>query len=390
MQAAEAIKYSIAHLRTNELFRIIPFMNDVLSHWPVHVYATSPNVTRAMLYLDSWYTSSEMSMTKALTTALSLHKNDEYENVIVLLTDGLSDVDYSALQQANNSQTRIFVLGIGYDVNTEMLTRIADEHHGAAVFVRTESETALSARLLYEHLRVLVIRNPTVNVEHRVLKDVYPTRIPSVCVGEQLRFIGRYATPGHHVVMINGLSSAGPTHHRFTVHFTTDSLVNNFLPILWARERVKYLIDLMSKEPDSSEVWKEWRDEVIRVGLTYALVTPYTTLTDTRTKDDLSPTSVSIRGETPRSTVAIAPNPTSERTQIRIPREMDGATDQTVFLTDAAGHQIRTLLSAGEAHAPELEWDLRDDTGAPVPSGVYRVVISSAAGSTSTSVVVVR
>lgn len=389
-QAIEAARYCVSRLRPNELFAIVPFESGVHPWKPEHILASPANIKEALSFLDVQYASGGTNITGALTAALSMHKSDEYVNVIIFLTDGISDVDYAALRQANTSQTRIFVFGIGYDVNTESLTTIANEHRGAIEFVQSTSQTAERIRLLYERIREPLIKDPTVAFAPMVLKDVYPTIIPDIYAGEQLRLIGRYTTPGECVVTVSGTNSRGPAQHRFTALLTADSLVNLFLPKLWAQERISYLLELMSKEPQTSGRWKEWRDEIIRLGLTYGITTPYTTFIDSGTPDDKNPTSVFDPREMSSIPISVSPNPATMRTHIRIPIELDGVSDLTVVIMDAAGRRIRILLSAGEAHAPELGWDLTDDAGTPVPSGVYRVVITSSAGSTSTSVVVIR
>jgi len=83
------------------------------------------------------------------------------------------------------------------------------------------------------------------------------------------------------------------------------------------------------------------------------------------------------------------PNPSSHQTTIRFGIRQGGLVRVAVF--DPAGRRVRLLsdrLLGPGVH--DLLWDGRDDAGRDVTAGVYRARISTAEGTTSTGVVILR
>jgi hypothetical protein len=65
-----------------------------------------------------------------------------------------------------------------------------------------------------------------------------------------------------------------------------------------------------------------------------------------------------------------APSPMPARTSVRLPLWKGDMTNAVLTVRDLAGRRIRELTT-DQAADSELNWDLRDDHGAPVRSGVY-------------------
>ncbi len=85
------------------------------------------------------------------------------------------------------------------------------------------------------------------------------------------------------------------------------------------------------------------------------------------------------------------PNPFNPTTRIRFILSHDGYAPVSVRLYGANGQQIRTLHAGPlEGGTHELTWDGRDDSGRPVPSGVYLYRLDAGKQSESRKMVLVR
>lgn len=99
-----------------------------------------------------------------------------------------------------------------------------------------------------------------------------------------------------------------------------------------------------------------------------------------------------VRGSAPAALMAWAPpapNPARGRVALAIRRTGDG--ELRVDVLDAAGRRVRELhRGAAPAGETRMDWDTRDDGGAPVPAGVYFVRAQSRDGRAIARVAVVR
>jgi hypothetical protein len=75
--------------------------------------------------------------------------------------------------------------------------------------------------------------------------------------------------------------------------------------------------------------------------------------------------------------LAAKPNPSDGALELRF--RLPEALPVSVEVFDLAGRKIRSLRSAGDLPAGDqaLNWDGRDDRGAPLPGGVYLVRVSA-------------
>jgi chitinase len=85
---------------------------------------------------------------------------------------------------------------------------------------------------------------------------------------------------------------------------------------------------------------------------------------------------------------AIAPNPCASQTMIRF--DLAGPAHTRVRIYNVAGRLVRTLLDAARGTGGHLViWNRRDGADRPIPSGVYRCVVTAGPASASRPLVVI-
>lgn len=398
-QAKQAAIYCIQHLNPGDEFNVISFSDQALRYKTNPTVATPTNIEDAVLYIKRLSTLGGTNIQGALQNGLAQYASKDASNIIIFLTDGIATVDTKIVQQQNTANVRIFVFGVGSDVNKQLLTDIALGNNGMADFITETENTNQRITDFYNKIRNPLLQNIQLAFAPIEVYDVYPLQLPDIFVGEQLVISGRYKQPGAATASLKGKGvNAQETEYNYQVSFTGDSTLNAFVPKVWAKSRIDALLTLMTREGQQSSRWKEWRDEIIRLGLRYGILTPFTSFSDpgsntggTNGGGTGGTSSAEEEGTTvseTNSAAMFAPNPFSSTTAINI-RVEQGTQHVLITIYDALGNVIAVLrdeeLSSGEYR---IEWSGTNSAGQKVAPGVY--VCEIVIGNTIRRAMVVR
>ncbi|OGT95634.1 MAG: hypothetical protein A2083_00065, partial [Gemmatimonadetes bacterium GWC2_71_9] len=214
----------------------------------------------------------------ALDAALSATVAEERLPLVLFLTDGLPSVGEQAPERiaqnagARIGRSRIFTFGVGHDVNTYLLDRLAQEGRGTAEYVAPEANVEAAVGALLNKIRHPALAN--LRIEHAPVELVqtYPSRLPDVFFGEELVIFGRYHGTGGGEIVVSG--QRGGRTERFTARavFPASARENEFIPRLWASRRIGELTRQIRIEGASQNLVQEVRD----LGLRYGILTEYT------------------------------------------------------------------------------------------------------------------
>lgn len=367
-QAREAALYCIGNLNARDQFNIIAFSSLVRKFRPQPVDATAENVDSGLEYIRGLKASGGTNLQDAVLQGLVQDMSDTTANVIVFLTDGQAALDQETVVKANTKNVRIFVFGIGTDVDQNLLQQLAANNNGLADFLGTDDvESRVGA--FYNKIRYPLLLSPSLSFSAGGVFEVYPLHLPDIYIGEQLIVLGRYKQPGAAEALLAGKTGDKPLEYRYNVEFSGDSLANMFLPKMWAKYKIDALLVLMSGVEQGSNQWNEWKAEIIRLSLLYGIMTPFSSFTDPG-----QPTYVAEFEDVkaPAPMVHSYPNPASERVMLTLDDSVRvGAVPVEVVIRDAVGREVcKVLLAPGSR---SFEWHGRDAVGRLVPGGVYMV-----------------
>src|SRR5688500_6815371 len=115
-----------------------------------------------------------------------------------LPTIGITEVDriLQSAQKAAPPDLRLFSFGVGGDVNTLLLDRIARDNRGAADYVNDQEDLEAKIGSFYAKIADPVLSNVRVTLDGARLLDPYPSKIPDLFAGTQLLVLGRYQGDG--------------------------------------------------------------------------------------------------------------------------------------------------------------------------------------------------
>ncbi len=279
LQAKEAVRFIINHLDERDRFSIIDFDDGVNTLSPEIVPATPGNRDKARAFVDEIEDAGGTNINEALLQALRMVKPGEQPNYILFLTDGRPTVGITGtaeilrnISQSNTQRSRIFVFGVGDDVNTELLDRISSDNRGPSVYVSEDENLELAVSNYYEKIASPLLSDLKVEIKGIEVMDVYPRTLPDLFRGSQLILVGKYKGEGPASIVLQG--KVGKEERTFVLK--DQKLVQDeacdFLPRLWATRRIGYLLQEIRLQGEKEELV----DEVKRLGLKYGVVTPYT------------------------------------------------------------------------------------------------------------------
>jgi Ca-activated chloride channel family protein len=199
------------------------------------------------------------------------------------MTDGLPTVGEAnvdkIIKNANEIKVeglRLFTFGVGYDVNTTLLDKLANENSGVADYIEPKENLEVKVSSFFTKVNSPVLTGLDLDFGGVQTDLMYPRKLTDIFKGTQLTIIGRYRNASDiENVTLRLQGKAGKDMRTFNytnLDFPARADKNDFLPRLWATRRVGWLVESIRSNGDSREL----RDEIVDLGTRYGIVTPYT------------------------------------------------------------------------------------------------------------------
>jgi Ca-activated chloride channel family protein len=203
--------------------------------------------------------------------------------ILVFMTDGLPTVGETNVgriidnvRAARSPGVRLFTFGVGYDVNTALLDKLASENGGVADYVEPKEDLEIKVSNFFAKINSPVLTDLKLDMAGVETDLVYPRTLPDVFRGSQVTLIGRYRNPidmDYVRLTLSGKAGQSPkTFFYNNLRFPLRNEQNDFLPRLWATRRVGWLMEQVRTNGEQQEL----RDEIVDLGTRYGIVTPYT------------------------------------------------------------------------------------------------------------------
>lgn len=277
-QARTALRQAIGDLRPTDRFRLIAFSSGIREFHEGWSPVTTATLANARRFIDGLSANGGTNIAGALNAALSATSSPSRMSLIFFVTDGLPSVgeqqpDRIAANAAGQiGRRRVFTFGVGQDVNTYLLDRLAVEGRGSASYVAPDADVSDAVGGVLSKLsRPALVDLRIVTSPVRFL-DQAPAMLPDLFYGEELVVLARYRGTGTGAVVIEGTRNG--RRERFEVHgtFTRHEDDNRYVPQLWAARRIGELTRQLRIEGSTPELIAQIRD----LGLKHGILTEYT------------------------------------------------------------------------------------------------------------------
>lgn len=387
IQARAAARFIVNNLNEGDQFNLISFDTTVLSFQPDHVPYTPANRAAALDWIDDIQEYGWTNISGAFATAVPQFSGTSTNtaNIILFFTDGLPTygvtqpdqlVSYvNGLFDAQEAPISLFCFGIGTDVNTSLLARMADNNLGFAEFLgNDELENRISD--FYLRVRNPVLMQPSLTCTPAVLHQVAPFELPNLYLGEQMIVAGRYSQALPVTLTLSGTAFGQPVEYDYPLTLSESYEESRaFLSKVWAKRTIESLMVQYYLYDEDSPQAQELEDQITELSLTWGVVSIFTSFNDTVRVDE---------PDTPARPadlllVQAYPNPFNPSTTLRITVPAGVARGPLVVrIYNIQGQLVRTLgILAEGAGVYEVQWDGLGEGSRTLASGIYLAVVSA-------------
>lgn len=279
-QARAALKYFVESLNEGDRFSLVDFNTDAEAFAPHLLEATAENKKKALSFIEDLEARGGTNISEAIAVGSGIlnEKPDAARPAyLVLMTDGQPTVgvtDSAKLIGGVKSERdiRLFDFGVGYDVNTQLLNKLAEQHHGTSQYVDPDEslETVLSS--FHDKIKSPVLSDVQIAYDGIEVKDIYPRDVKDIFAGSQVLLLGRYKNGADASVKLTGKENGVSRAYSFPMAFATSEAGHSYLPRMWAMRRIGHLTEVAQANDDNKEVV----DEIVELSKRYGIISAYT------------------------------------------------------------------------------------------------------------------
>ena len=281
-QAKKAMKAGLQTLNAGDRFNVVAFSTESRKWQEGLVEATPENLKSAGEYIDGLKARGGTNISDAMTMALGMAAGDAARPyMVIFMTDGeptLGETDPEKIvritKDANKANARIFTLGVGFDLNVNLLDRIAEENKGLREYITPTENLETKMAGYYEKIGAPVLADVRLEIqgEGTEVYDTYPKQLSDVFKGQQIAIYGRFKGEGSRSVKLKGSVNGKPREFVYEASMPRTSASHESIPRLWAISKIGHLMDAIRLKGESDELKKE----IVALAKEFGVMTKYT------------------------------------------------------------------------------------------------------------------
>ena len=281
-QAREALMFVLRSLNAGDRFTVLTFSNTVEAFSDALLEYTPENKAAALERVRAIDATGGTDINSAMLRAIEcFDKAGERMRMILFLTDGLptvgeTDIDKitANLKKANTNRIRMFEFGVGGDVNTTLLDRIADQNHGMSENIEPGANLETFVSNYYKKIQAPVLSDVKFDFGGVEVFALNPRRAPDLFAGGQLAIAGRYKGAGPTTVTVSGTTRGREVRYAYEVIFDAHSPTDEklFVERIWATREIGHIVDMIQLYGESDELVHE----IVELSTRYGIITEYT------------------------------------------------------------------------------------------------------------------
>jgi Ca-activated chloride channel family protein len=267
------IKAFIDELGAKDRFEIITFNVTPTTLFNKLEVADAKSKARADTFLAGRSASGGTVLDPALRTAYKYRDEDRPLNVVIL-SDGMTQQSERAQLLGaigrRPSNSRVFCVGVGNEVNRPLLGRLARNAGGLAAFLSRGDNFVRQAQAFRRKLTKPAMRSVKIAFDGGDVYDLVPSKLPNLYHGAPVRLYGRYRRTGPVAATVTAEVNGRNVAMKTAVTLPDKDSDNPEIQRMWAWRKVQELIG--QPKPHGKDI----QEEVVRLGEGYSIATEYT------------------------------------------------------------------------------------------------------------------
>lgn len=270
-------------LRPADAFNVIVFADGAETFSSLSVPATVPNLARALRFIGRKAGGGGTHLLAALERAAAIPQQAGVSRSIVLVTDGFIEAESNVFDYVRSQlhAANFFAFGIGSSVNRFLVEGVARAGLGEPFIVTDAAEATEAAGRLRRYIDSPVLTDIAVTFRGFDAYDVEPREIPDLLASRPIVLFGKWRGAAAGSIEISGKTGSGVYQESIAVapalagagRGGTHAAIRH----LWARTRIANLSGF-----GTGASANERAAEITSLGLTYGLLTRYTSFVAVR------------------------------------------------------------------------------------------------------------
>jgi len=283
VQAKEALRFTVNALDERDRFSVVRFSTGFDVLFDSVVAANAENKEKAEGFIDKFAAAGGTNISDTLVHVAGMQQSVKDEEggrpfVVVFITDGegnrtpdevLDDLEKAA---GENSPMRIFPFGVGHDVNTLFLDRLAAGYHGRPVYVQPGEDLELVLGDFFATISQPVLTNLRIEMPDIRVTERFPPALGDLYHGQQLTIAGKFSEEKSGPLTLRGMRNGQPVEYTWDEIEFENTDEADYVASIWAGRKIAFLIDEIRQHGEN----REMVDEVISLSQEYGIQTPYT------------------------------------------------------------------------------------------------------------------
>jgi Ca-activated chloride channel family protein len=290
-QAKEALRFCLLGLNPGDRFNIIDYDDNVKPYRSELLGANRENLDDAIGFADGIDASGGTNIYDALARACEMIPRNEDPTYLIFLTDGLPTVGNRNIEEIiknttrlNESRARLFVFGVGYDVNAHLLDRLAEGNSGVPEYVLPNEDIEVKVSRLAGKISRPAMTYVKLSFASGNVYNIYPEKLPDLFYGSEVIIAGRFRNSGKSRATVSGRIGDRTEEYSYPVEFSSGSMSEEYIALLWANRRIGYLLQEMRLHGTNDELLTE----VVELSKKFGIITEYTSFLVTGDEDRMA------------------------------------------------------------------------------------------------------
>jgi Ca-activated chloride channel homolog len=277
-QARSAVRYILENLNPEDRFNIVSFSTG----WRIYAKDLQKvdQAAEAAKWVQNLNAEGGTDIDGALNQAAQFIDAARTTNIIFLTdgqpTEGETDINriLAKVKDRAKPNVRLFVFGVGDDVNTVLLDTLSTDNRGQSVYVRPTENIEAKVSNLYNKITAPVLADLKLEFGDFIAEEMYPAApLPDLFAGTQLIVTGRYRKEGTAAITLTGKQNADLVKITYSdLKFPANAGGEAFVARLWATRKIGALLNTIRLKGET----KELVDSVVQLSRRYWIITPYT------------------------------------------------------------------------------------------------------------------
>lgn len=271
-KAKELVRRMLWTLRPDDTFQIVRFADRSSALGPGPISAKPANVELVLKWLATLEAGGGTEMTTGIGAALAVPHDPLRLRILAFITDGYvgNEDEILATVHQKIGASRLFAFGVGTAINRYLLEEMAVHGRGSVQFVRPDEDTGRAVSAFERRIDAPVLTDLAIHWGGLAARDLTPTAIPDVFVGQPLVLSGHYTAAGSGTVTITGRQGGRAVAFSVPVTFP-ERHVHPAISTVWARAKIAELSRGLIRRPDAAA-----EKSIVGLSLAHRILTQFT------------------------------------------------------------------------------------------------------------------